>query len=52
MADLQGRLSPACLEEFEDESLDPRIQVVIFFKLHSYCLLFWKDEKVTSFGEW
>ena len=27
MADLQGRLSPSCLEEFEDESLDPRIQV-------------------------
>lgn len=28
MADLEGRLSPSCIEDIEDETLDPRIQVI------------------------
>jgi len=29
MADVEGRPSPAYFEDFEDEALDPRIQVQI-----------------------
>ena len=35
MADRDGRLSPACLDDLEDESLDPRIQVHFMYFVNS-----------------
>ena len=41
MSDPDGRMSPACLEDLEDESLDPRIQVdiIIVFDHSSFVKL-------------